>query len=213
LSWGLGLFTTFEEFLAKVLWRFGPVVTIGQPGERLPPSGASREYMGAEDDWQTEIKRRAAVAGMIVAVVGKTEGLVWEIQALARLGALPRFMLVLPPRPPSELDARWQGLRWLVYENDDEQQGSSERDALRLQLPADLDFNKTLVLTYTEGDWPTVITSRSRTKWDYEEALAQAARLITTRPASGKASSSLACSSTCNEARNMVRSKTCRWQA
>jgi hypothetical protein len=168
----LGAYATFEELLDDVLWRFGPVVAIGRPGEQLPPLGAAREYLRHED-WQSVVETRIASAKMIVAVVGGTEGLAWEIRALALFNALSRVMLVFPPRPQGELESRWQLFRWHVLRD-------RQRDMPDLKLPASLDVAKALILTFSHCDQPTVITGASRTRWDYEEALSRAARLIAT---------------------------------
>jgi hypothetical protein len=177
----IGVFTTFEEYIGALLRRYGPVVALGRPGERLPPLGVAVEYLRHED-WQAAVEERIAVARMIVAVVGETEGLAWEIRALARLNAIPHVMLVFPPQPQKELKARWWRFRRQVL-------GDRQRDLPHLDLPAELDLAKVLVLIVSGGDQPTVITGVARTRWDYEEAVDRAARLLLARSPANQSSS------------------------
>jgi len=45
---------TLEEVIERALWRAGPVVAIGRPGEKLPPAGAAREYV-LDGEWQARV--------------------------------------------------------------------------------------------------------------------------------------------------------------
>jgi hypothetical protein len=97
----------FEVVLAWHLWRFGPVVGVGQPRERLPRLGAAREYL---DDikWQAEVEQRISAARGIVVVLGRTEGLAWELETIERLGAMQRTIVVVPPLGREEIARRWE---------------------------------------------------------------------------------------------------------
>ncbi|OBJ86610.1 hypothetical protein A5640_09575 [Mycobacterium asiaticum] len=91
-------FERFEELLAWLLWRFGPVVAFGQPGthSRLQPLGAAREF---HDDatWQASAKARMVSASLIVFVVGRSASLAWEVQAARSQGLLGKCLFVVPP--------------------------------------------------------------------------------------------------------------------
>jgi hypothetical protein len=103
----------FEVVLGWHLWRFGPVVAVGRPLEKLPPLGAAREYLDQEQ-WQQEVEQRIGQARAVVVVLGRTSGLLWELQAIERLGATDRMLIVVPPIDDSETERRWGVLERLV---------------------------------------------------------------------------------------------------
>ncbi|MER5347134.1 hypothetical protein ABT030_44020 [Streptomyces mirabilis] len=91
----------FEEILASALWLRGPVLGLGEPGTRLPPLGAAREYY-PEDNWQQGVRDRIDGSCLIVMVVGRTASLVWEIREIADRSALGKTLFVIPPVPDAE---------------------------------------------------------------------------------------------------------------
>ena len=97
---------TFEEALTDQLWRFGPVVAIGRPGEALPLSGAVREYLD-HDKWQHRVEKLVAEASTILMILGPTPGFGWELQTVERLGAIGKVVLVIPPLSYGEIEKRW----------------------------------------------------------------------------------------------------------
>jgi hypothetical protein len=98
---------TLEESIEHILRRHGPLIAVGRPGESLPPTGAAREYIDG-DRWRDRIEQLIEEARLIVVVLGETEGLQFEYEALRRLGALPRMILVVPPSPADALAVRWR---------------------------------------------------------------------------------------------------------
>jgi hypothetical protein len=92
----LGSFLSFEEELAVPLSIMcGPVIAIGQPGERRPRAGAAREYVSHEV-WRDHVAERMCAAGVIVVVIGETPGLAWEVAKVRELGLLDRLVLLFP---------------------------------------------------------------------------------------------------------------------
>jgi hypothetical protein len=91
-------FERFEVVLTWVLWRLGPVCAIGKPdtGRALQPLGAAREYY-SDDTWRAAAHDRIASAALVVFVVGRTEGLQWEIRNARAQGALEKCLFVVPP--------------------------------------------------------------------------------------------------------------------
>jgi hypothetical protein len=59
-----------EQEMAFMLARIGPVVAIGQPGERLPELGAARRYVGA-DDWRRVVGELMDAAALVVIRAGR----------------------------------------------------------------------------------------------------------------------------------------------
>ncbi len=86
----------FEEVVAWVLWRRGPVTALGEPGARLPPLGATRTFH-PDDDWQSAVRDLIDAAAAIVVIVGNTDALDWEINQIRARGALERTVFVVPP--------------------------------------------------------------------------------------------------------------------
>lgn len=97
----------FEAMLTWHLWRFGPVIGVGRPRERLPRLGAAREYL-SDEEWQRQVECRIREARAVVVVLGRTEGLGWELRAIKRLGAEGRTVLIVPPVGNEELVRRWR---------------------------------------------------------------------------------------------------------
>lgn len=100
-------FERFEELLAWSLWRFGPVCAIGQPGtqHQLQPLGAAREFY-SDEDWQEAVQSRIGSSKLIVFVVGRSRGLLWEVANAIKAGALAKCLFVFPPVSPAETSER-----------------------------------------------------------------------------------------------------------
>jgi streptogramin lyase len=158
------LMLPLEEIAAEHLWRFGPVIAAAEPGSQLPPLGAAREHI-PHDRWQETVGTWMAEAPLIVVSLGRTEGLVWELQQLGRLGVLDRAVFLLSPEGREEVAARWELLR-AVSEHIPE-----------LIVPAQIDFERTLAVVPRPGSDATVIVSRRANDVDFEAALDAAAAL------------------------------------
>ncbi len=101
---------TLEEFVVNCLWRSGPVIAIGNPGEALNPLGAAREYV-AEDRWKDVIHQFLDEAVLVVCILGSTPGLRWEYDAIATRKKKTDVVIVFPPRPLEQLHLRWEAFR------------------------------------------------------------------------------------------------------
>ncbi|PQZ92924.1 hypothetical protein CQ018_10660 [Arthrobacter sp. MYb227] len=97
--------STFEDLIAWQSARVGPVIAIGQPGTRLQPLGAVRDYF-SDDEWQTAVLRRINIASAVVFVVGRSPGAQWELAQLRERGALGKTVFVFPPVPEKEFEKR-----------------------------------------------------------------------------------------------------------
>jgi hypothetical protein len=87
---------TIEERLIDVLSRYGPVVTIGRPGEELPELGAARVYVG-DDHWQNLITDLLSEPGAVAVLrAGETQGLRWELQKIGGMLSPSQVLLFLP---------------------------------------------------------------------------------------------------------------------
>jgi hypothetical protein len=88
---------TLEELIVLGLTYVGPVVAVADPSRPDVPEGAARWRLG-DDEWQRFVEQQIARAGLIVVGVAETEGLRWEMDALARVpAALEKTIFVFPP--------------------------------------------------------------------------------------------------------------------
>jgi hypothetical protein len=160
------LSVSFEEVVSDHLWRYGPVVAIGKPGgvHDLPPLGAAREYL-SDQTWRQVVEQLMAEASTIVLAVGRTEGLMWELNAIIKLGLTRKLVLLLPPVQTSDLRPRWDYL----------QQHASEAG---MELPEDIELERARVVVFPPGRTAYVITADERDDWAYEAALDAAEELI-----------------------------------
>ncbi|MFI8774870.1 hypothetical protein ACIGKQ_22295 [Gordonia sp. NPDC062954] len=95
----------FEELIAWTLWRYGPVLAIGQPGTKLQPLGAAREYH-SDATWQAAVEQRVANSAVIAFIVGRSPGLLWEVAKVRAMSALGKAVFIFPPEDAAELDRR-----------------------------------------------------------------------------------------------------------
>jgi hypothetical protein len=97
--------TTIEEQIVAQLWEAGPVVAIGQPGLNTDPIGAAREHI-VGPLWQPRVQTLIEESALVVVVLGKTEGLLWEYEQLAR-HRVP-VLAIWPAGNASDLLNRWE---------------------------------------------------------------------------------------------------------
>jgi hypothetical protein len=90
---------TLEEMIARRLKRFGPVVAVARPGEKLPPYGFARTWL--PDEWKNQVGGLIAESQFIFFVIGDInsleEGLGWELGEVLRKMDLQRIVFVVPP--------------------------------------------------------------------------------------------------------------------
>lgn len=99
VSWWLNLWSfrrNADEMMIDEFAQYGPVVALGQPGEKSTPFGAQRQY-ASHDDWQHTIKQAAREAKAIVVAAGSTPGLSWEYQMLKSEDYLEKTVFLFPP--------------------------------------------------------------------------------------------------------------------
>jgi hypothetical protein len=104
---------SFELLLVDALGTNGPVVTIGQPKERLRRIGATREYV-ADAAWRDRVAEYMTEAAAVAIIVGDTEHFAWECERAVEQGLQDRMLFVFPPLSNYELRARWNRLAAVV---------------------------------------------------------------------------------------------------
>jgi len=97
--------STFEDLIAWQAAKVAPVIAIGQPGTRLQPLGAVRDYF-SDDDWQVAVLKRINVSSAVIFVVGRSPGAQWELTQIRERGALGKTLFIFPPLPSSEFRKR-----------------------------------------------------------------------------------------------------------
>ena len=99
---------TFEEMLCNAMRRSAPVIAIGRPGEQLPRLGASRKYVPSHS-WQAEVLRMFGATRFTCLVLGSSEGLQWELNAVLHQGNPRKVLLVFPQNANPQ--STWASLR------------------------------------------------------------------------------------------------------
>ncbi|MFE9505107.1 transferase [Streptomyces anthocyanicus] len=84
-----------EERIADALSWAGPLVGVGAPGERVPRAGARRMYL-PPDDWHRPVSTMMRGAALVVIVLGKGPGTLWEIREAMRILPPERLLLLVP---------------------------------------------------------------------------------------------------------------------
>lgn len=89
-------FDTYEQFISFAFRKIGPVAAIGNPTEGLPELGAIRIYVGIDGDWQQMVSNLASQASYVLLQIGKSDGLMWEVQYVINRVRPEQLILFLP---------------------------------------------------------------------------------------------------------------------
>ena len=153
-------FDRFEEVLVRHLSRYGPVIAVNPPGTRLTPLGAARETIEPAN-WHSAVAGWMAHSALIVFLAPPsrvTQGMHWELRTVAEHGQLDKALVVVPPVPAEQLQARWRAL------------GAACAGLWPFTVARPLADPRALVLAFRHGRWD-VATADTRTEWSYAAAL------------------------------------------
>ena len=153
-------FDRFEEVLVRHLSRYGPVIAVSPPSTRLAPLGAARETIYSAD-WQSVVTSWMAQSALIVFLAPPghvTEGLTWELRAVAEHGQWDRALMVVPPVPADQLQTRWRAF------------GAAHGRLWPFTVAGPLVDPRALVLAFRRDQWDVTSADR-RTEWSYAAAL------------------------------------------
>ena len=173
---------SFEHFFTAELDRIGPTISVGRPGERLAPLGASREYL-ADPDWKRAVGTMIADAAVVSVLLGDSENLLWEFRQSVAARGKDRTLVIVPP-----LDDRAElGRRWTQFIH-------ATADIIGTGLPAELPDAPVLAFFFARDDVVMFVgrdlgRARSRfpkAKADYRLALRLFGCLVREHPASGR---------------------------
>jgi hypothetical protein len=142
-----------EELMALAVRGIGPFVAIGAPTEQLPPLGAARAYF-SDDTWQSAVIRWVDSAGLIIAVVGPTKWIRWELDTIVGRDAVTKLIILLPPAG-DEHAARWQNITSALQPT---RWGSSL---------ATVDSETIIAIGFLDDGGLSIVTGRKRWPIDY----------------------------------------------
>lgn len=149
----------YESVVAWELDAAGPTMTIAEVRGGLGSLGAAREYAPA--DWQTFVASRMQASRFIAVSIGRSQGVLWELEQLADRELLDRALFLFPPVAASELQARWQTVA-----------GALKRSGA-ISCEPTLDPASTLVAIIEDG-CPLAFTADQRDEAGYRAAIAAA---------------------------------------
>ncbi len=85
----------YEESLSNPLYAIGPVISIGRPGDKLALLGGARLFV-PDHAWQSAIEYLRERAAAVILMVGRTEGVWWEITSSIQSVPLERLLFFFP---------------------------------------------------------------------------------------------------------------------
>ena len=129
-----------ELSLTSALSDIGPLVAVGEPGEELPPLGATRFYF-ENHEWKERVKELMSMSGLVVIHPSNTDGVEWEIAAVKQNVPPERIVFVL---------ASWLSLKRYGRRIEYDLLSAQLKDLMGISLPAKADGY--YFLYFTE-DW------------------------------------------------------------
>jgi len=104
----------YEESLAKPLEKIGPMISIGRPGNKLSMLGGFRLFV-SDQNWKEAVEHLRKHSAAVVLMVGRTEGLWWEIESSLKSVPHQRLLFFFPfveePKRRQSLMQRFFGFR------------------------------------------------------------------------------------------------------
>jgi hypothetical protein len=86
---------THEEQLARMFRKFGRLVTVGRPGERLPQGTGARRVYIPQSGWEPIVAELIANARVVILGAWPGQGTVWEYVQVLRAGDPSRFIVLV----------------------------------------------------------------------------------------------------------------------
>lgn len=98
----------YEDRLIEALSPLGPAIALGRPEEKEPQLGAARLYV-KDEHWQHAITYLMQRSTVVLAVVGGTPGLWWEIEFAIQHTPIERLLFFFPyPAPQGMRRSYWR---------------------------------------------------------------------------------------------------------
>jgi hypothetical protein len=104
---GVGSPRTPDEILLEHASPYGPVIAVGDPRDPTPPLGAARIFAPGQGlAWQDIVKGLVGGSRAIVMCPKDTQGVKWELETIANLGARARTIYLANPELPADTNER-----------------------------------------------------------------------------------------------------------
>lgn len=166
LPWAINYAIRFEQSVADRFNDLGPLIAVGEPGEKLPHIGAARVHL-KDDEWQDAVIGWVGDARLIVMIAGPTEWIRWELAQITDKKRLGELFILIPPKPASKalakasasVEERWRNIR-TAFAN------TAWEDAL-----GRIDPDGTLLVRLEDGGRATAISSSGTLMQDYRLAI------------------------------------------
>ncbi len=166
LPWAINYAIRFEQSIADRFNDLGPLIAVGEPGEKLPHIGAARVHLN-DDEWQDAVIGWVGDARLIVMIAGPTEWIRWELAQILEKQRLGELFILIPPRPASKalaktsasIEDRWRNIRTAFV-------NTAWEDAL-----GKIDPDGTLLVRLGDDGTATAIRSSGSLMQDYRLAI------------------------------------------
>jgi hypothetical protein len=132
--------STFAEAIEENCQRFGPVITSNNPRRDIQVLGGRHIYL-LEENWHDEIKDIIKECQLIVAILGTSDGFMWELEQVAGLGLRNKLIIVLPDEPIK---------RWSSFFNKVRSNRTKYPNLTRLDLPMNLPRVESPCITFSK---------------------------------------------------------------
>lgn len=86
-----------EHVLAEAVFRFGPIIAVGNPNDPKGDHGIPREFL-SDQDWQSFVEDSIEKYRGTVFLIGDGSYVAWETEKLIEFGALRKTIFVAPPQ-------------------------------------------------------------------------------------------------------------------
>ena len=171
----------YEETLTQALRTLGPVLCIGRPNDTLGVGGAARLYV-SDERWQEAVCHLMRRAVATVIVVGRTEGLWWEITSAMAVVEHTRLLFFFPyvtktQRAGSRIADLWEFVsRWnlprrrynqMEAERRVRYQQFRKRLASQLNYPLPEELGSALFLDFLPDRRVRLLQPRHKAPWKY----------------------------------------------
>lgn len=94
--WVVSAARRFEQAIAGSFEAFGPLIAIGEPGEKLPQIGAARTYL-SDREWQEAVLGWINESLIIVMIAGSTQWIQWELHRILDKERSRHLLILIPP--------------------------------------------------------------------------------------------------------------------
>ncbi|MEM9606889.1 MAG: hypothetical protein AAGA99_05660 [Actinomycetota bacterium] len=146
---------TWDQALERAVRHIGPVIAIGEPGDRFPTIGQLNEYLPEGADWQGRVLELIGESDLVVLKAGLGDGVLWEVGAVLE-HADPAATLVYVGERSRRLKHRLPSEREDFYREFRDETGH----LFPVELPTELDGAHFLGF---DANWCPVVVRRAAT--------------------------------------------------